>query len=911
MESQYNPSEIETRWNEYWKTNKSFAPSGQGETYSIVIPPPNVTGALHLGHALNNTIQDILTRYKRKKGFDVLWIPGTDHAGIATQAVVEKRLLETEKKTRHDIGRKKLVEKIWNWKDEYEERICNQLKMLGCSCDWDHQRFTLDEMCTKAVRHTFFHLFKKGLVYRGKRLVNWDAHLQTAVADDEIYYETVPGHMWYFKYPLSDGSGHLPVATTRPETILGDTAVAVHPDDERYKHLIGQMLMVPFVNREIPIIADGQLVDPEFGTGCVKVTPAHDPNDYDTGLRHDLPMINILEDNGFINQEGGPYAGLERYKARKKIVEDLESEGLLTKVDDHEIQLGHSDRSKTPIEPYLSDQWFVAMSKMADQALDVVRKEKVKFTPKRYAKTYLDWLGEKRDWCISRQLWWGHRIPIWYCDTCTEEELRNAFGNQENIHWINTPKGFLICIQEGDLDTSTLKGHTLRQDDDVLDTWFSSALWPMSTLGWPESTSDLSKYYPTSILITGRDIISLWVARMVIFGLENMKEIPFHDVFINPTILDGKGQRMSKSKGNGVDPLDIISKYGTDALRFTMTQLCTENQDAKLPVTPEKQADGSVINTSERFEQGRNFANKLWNACRFVHPHLADKTKDTIDESLLALEDKWILSRINSTVKSIESCLDNYRFAEAMQILYHFTWDDFCSRYLEIRKKVLTAEGSSDLKDNVLNVFLEVLNTLLNILNPIMPFITEELNAILFGNESDVVSGAWPEYSDALIDLNIEASFQSVFNIVEGVRSIRGQYSISPAKELECKVLINSKASAQQALENKNIIGVMGKLSDLEIGNTVEKPGFSATHIIPNGEIYIPLEGILDKDKELDKLNKELEKAEKFAAGIEKKLSNERFVNNAPTNVVQNEKEKLKNQLEIIEKCKKSISELA
>jgi valyl-tRNA synthetase len=627
METRYNPSDVESSWHKNWNDKHAFRPNGTGESYSIVIPPPNVTGALHLGHALNNTVQDILVRHARKLGKNTLWVPGTDHAGIATQAVVEKRLLELEGKNRHDIGREALVGRIWDWKEEYEARITNQLKMMGSSCDWERQRFTLDPMCAQAVRHTFFNFFQKDLIYRGKRLVNWDTHLQTAVADDEIYHETVQGSMYHFKYVLADGSGFLPVATTRPETMLGDSAVAVHPEDVRYQAFIGKMLTVPFVNRQIPVIADAELVDPAFGTGCVKVTPAHDPNDYQTGLRHNLPQINIMTTAGLVNENGGEFEGLTFPKARKAIVKGLEELGLLIEIKDHEMQVGHSDRSKTPIEPFLSNQWFVAMGDLAQKALDVVENGTIKFTPERYSKTYMDWLGEKRDWCISRQLWWGHRIPIWYADGPNDHEMKTAFGHRDDVVYklAENGKTWLICVENGELEVDELPGFSLTRDDDVLDTWFSSALWPHSTLGWPLQTSDLSTWYTTSVLVTSRDIISLWVARMVITGLENVGKIPFDRVYIHPKILDGEGKTMSKSRGNGVDPLDIIEKYGTDALRWTMCGMCTDNQDARLPVKPEVLEDGRTINTSEKFETGRNFANKLWNAVRFVHPHLEVK----------------------------------------------------------------------------------------------------------------------------------------------------------------------------------------------------------------------------------------------------------------------------------------------
>lgn len=916
METRYNPQEVEARWHSEWNKKKSFTPSGKGTPFSVVIPPPNVTGALHLGHALNNTIQDILVRYHRKLGCDTLWIPGTDHAGIATQAVVEKRLLQDEKKTRRDIGREALVERIWKWKEEYEARITKQLKSIGSSCDWDRQRFTLDPVCAKAVRHAFFNLFQKGLIYRGKRLVNWDTHLQTAVADDEIYYETVKGFFWTFKYPLADGSGYIPVSTTRPETILGDTALAVHPDDPRYQKYIGKMLKVPFTDRVIPVIADGLLVDPEFGTGSVKVTPAHDPNDYATGLRHKLPMINIMNDDGSLNENAGAFCGLKGAKAREAVVKGLEELGLLIKVEDHEMQVGHSDRSKTAIEPYLSDQWFVKMDSLAERAMQAVQNKEIKIYPERYAKNYLDWLGEKRDWCISRQLWWGHQIPIWYSATATEEDLKKAFENRKDVFYTKKEQGgWLICSQEADLQENEIPGHHLVRDPDVLDTWFSSALWPHSTMGWPESTPELAKYYPTSVLVTSRDIITLWVARMVIFSQENMGTIPFKRVYIHPKIMDGQGRTMSKSLGNGVDPMDIEEKYGTDALRFVMASLCTDNQDVRLPVKKEKQEDGHEINTSEKFEIGRNFSNKIWNACRFLYPHLeqAGALKGTplvINQDLFALEDRWILSRLNSTIQDATAMIEEFRFAELSQFLYRFVWDDVCSRYLEIKKAVINREELDAEKINAMALLASVLRQVIDLLHPVMPFITEELNAILFPDSEIVISRAWPKADQTLIDSNIEKSFDQAFAVVENVRGVRGRYGVSPATKLKAVISTENEETQNALINCELIITELGGLESLNIGVHAAKPKFSASNVIPGGEMYIPLEGILDPVAEKSRLEKEIEKAKDFSANLTRKLSNEAFVSKAPKAVLDGERQKLATQQDIIEKCQKALDEL-
>ncbi len=913
METRYNHKEIESKWLKNWDEQKNFKPASDAnatakeqEHFSIVIPPPNVTGALHLGHALNNTIQDILIRYNRKLGKNALWIPGTDHAGIATQAVVEKRLFQDEKKTRHDLGREELVKRIWKWKDEYEARITSQLKLLGSSCDWDRQRFTLDPICAKAVRYAFFNLFKKGFIYRGKRLVNWDTHLHTAVADDEIYHETVKGHFWTFKYPLADGSGYIPVATTRPETILGDTAVAVHPEDERYKKFIGKTLLVPFVNREIPVIADAILVDREFGTGSVKVTPAHDPNDYATGLRHNLPMLNILNEDGSLNENAGEFKGLKGEKARAAVVEGLEKSGLLLKVEDHEMQVGKSDRSKTIIEPYLSDQWFVKMDKLAERAMQAVENGEVKFTPARYAKNYLNWLGEKRDWCISRQLWWGHQIPIWHVEKLrvesgelrVEEILKKCFLNRSDIHFYQAENGdWLVCSLEKDLREDEFEGLNLIRDPDVLDTWFSSALWPHSTMGWPGETEDLKDFYPTSVLVTARDIISLWVARMVIFSQENLGKIPFDNVYINPTILDGLGRRMSKSLGNGVDPLDIIEKYGADALRFVMCSMCTENQEARLPVKKEILEDGREINVSEKFEIGRNFGNKLWNAARFLSSYIVGSGEWGVG-SCAKLEDRWVLSRLNTVVRQIQNAFENYRFSEYAAVIYHFVWDDLCSRYLEIKKGEISKESSALLSHS--------LYTVLDLLHPIMPFITEELNSILFPNSQRVILRQWPKANENLIDAEIEKQFEDIFAIVEVIRSVRGRYSIAPSQK------ITAVASTSANLENcKNMIKDLSGLSDFEFGENLPKPAFSASAVIAGGEVFVPLEGILNEETEIARLNKEVEKAESFIISLNKKLSNENFVKNAPAAVIDGERQKLATQQDIVEKSKAALKELA
>jgi len=745
----YNPASVEDRIYRAWEKSGHFKPRSDapGEPYTIVMPPPNVTDRLHLGHALNNTLQDILTRWRRMQGRKTLWLPGTDHAGIATQAVVERRMFEEEGKTRHDIGRDGLVERIWAWRKRSGDLILEQLKRIGCSCDWSRTRFTLDEVCARAVRTAFFRMFADGLIYRGLRLVNWDTHLQTAVADDEVYHETVDGYLWHIRYPVKDAPGEfVTVATTRPETMLGDTAVAVHPDDERYKHLIGKAVVLPLVDRELPVIADGLLVDPKFGSGCVKVTPAHDPNDYEVGLRHNLEMINILTPDGHINANGGPYQGLDRYEARRKVVEDLQAQGLLERIEPYRTEIGHSDRSKTPIEPYLSDQWFVAMADLAERAMEAVRDGRVTFHPDRYTRTYLDWLSQKRDWCISRQLWWGHRIPVWkgpagsdLLDASRATEAtpdkpalwrQEVAGTEVAVRQVVEEDGPVayVCVPHGCTETEKrLEAAGFVQDPDVLDTWFSSALWPFSTLGWPEPTDDVATFYPTDVLVTAREIITLWVARMVMMGLynkpradlEDHAQVPFSHVYIHAMIQDGEGRPMKKSLGNGVDPLDIVATHGADALRFTLAWMTTETQDVRMPVVTDP-ATGR--NTSPKFDQGRNFCNKVWNAVRFALMNLEDAGKAAFDPSHLHLEDCWILSQLEKTRAFIDKELGAFHFQASLAGLYHFFWGSVCDLYLEAIKWRLR---DSDERPTAQRVLAYVLDQSLRLMHPYMPFITE------------------------------------------------------------------------------------------------------------------------------------------------------------------------------------------
>ncbi|MBI1914740.1 MAG: valine--tRNA ligase [Planctomycetes bacterium] len=968
LPKQYDPHEAQRRWLAFWDDKGYFhsRPDPSREMFSIVIPPPNVTGALHMGHALNNTLQDVLTRWHRARGDNTLWLPGTDHAGIATQAVVERRLRDEEKKTRHDLGRDELVRRIWQWKEQYEARILNQLKQLGCSCDWARTRFTLDEVCARAVRVTFFKMFKDGYIFRGKRLVNWDTQLQTSVADDETFHETVKGGFWTFKYPVKGTNEFIRFSTTRPETMLGDTAVAVHPSDARYQHLIGKTVTIPLVNRDIPIIADGLLVDPSLGTGCVKVTPAHDHNDYACGVRHKLPMINILNPDGTINDNGGPYAGMDRFAARQRVTEDMEKLGLFEGREDRDIDIAHSDRSKTPIEPYLSDQWFVKMGDrdegkpgLAQTAMDAVTSGRVKFFPDRYAKTYLDWLGEKRDWCISRQLWWGHRIPIWYVH-CPEAELKRAFAGRDDVCWrLDEENGqWLVCALE-DLPADVLgPKYPLEQDPDVLDTWFSSALWPHSTLGWPEPTAELRYYYPTSVLVTSRDIITLWVARMVMTGLYNVGDVPFRHVYIHPKILDGFGETMSKTKGNGIDPLDIIDRYGTDALRFGMVHMATETQDSRMTVSnvcphcdalvPVKRehmymrtrkvtcpeckkafrpggpwpAEDSELPTakqaSEKFEVGRNFANKLWNAARFLLLNLDGYTPGALRVEELPIEDRWILSRLAATTKAVTEQLEGYHFADVARTIYDFTWSEFCDWYVEMSKGRLR---DPDKRATAQRVLVGVLDAILRLVQPIMPFVAESIWEVL--NEAaferglpapepsaeSVTIAPWPEFPAAWQDVGMEQRIARLQDLVRAVREVRNRYTIDNRTPLDAFIRCG-EAVAEDFRQLAPFITLLAGAGQLEIGPAVAKPSQAATHVHPDFEAYVSLAGLIDVPAEIARLERQLEEKRKFLQGARAKLDNMNFINKAPAEVVQELRDRVAEVEKQIQAIEQNLHEL-
>ncbi|WP_153559266.1 valine--tRNA ligase [Roseimaritima sediminicola] len=997
-----------------WEQAECFAAevNPDRKPYTIVIPPPNVTGALHMGHGLNNTLQDILIRMQRMRGFEALWMPGTDHAGIATQAVVERRLKETEGKTRHDLGREALIERIWQWKDQYEARILGQLKRMGCSCDWRRTRFTLDERCASAVRATFFDLFSKQLIYRGKRLVNWDTFLQTAVSDDEVFNETVKGHFWHFRYQVIDPQPGEPtevtIATTRPETMLGDTAVAVHPDPagaldaveadlrerlesaaakekpaiqdqldeiqrrrtEMLPELLqlcrmaadGRMLMLPLLDRPIRLVAD-QWAKPELGSGCVKITPAHDPNDYEVGLRCELPMINILNPDGTLCETAGKYQGLTIKQARKAVVADLDALGLLGDIEDRDIELPHSDRSKTPIEPYLADQWFVKMDTLAQSAMDAVSDGRVSISPDRYEKGYLDWLSEKRDWPVSRQLWWGHRIPIWTRSGLSDQELASlekdlqALGDDSQLSYRSEAGHMFVCLRrEDDGLERQLEELGFEQDPDVLDTWFSSALWPHSTLGWPEQTEELQYFYPTNTLITSRDIISLWVARMVLMGLNNLGQVPFDRVYIHPTILDGHGERMSKSKGNGVDPLDVIDKFGPDAMRFGLARLATETQDVRLPVqfecphceklidqtkknrslpridcpecgkafstqwaeTAEDQALPRSAVVSERFENARNFVNKLWNASRFTLMNLEDFQPQTFAAEDLNVEDRWLLSRLASVTAEVSEALDAFRFSDAARTLYDFAWDDFCSFYVEIAKPRLNDAAE---RPKVQNMLVRGLDTLLRLLHPMMPFVTEQiwhhLNQLAPQRDPNaapapafIMQAAWPESVAEHRDETIEQQFARFQAVLGAIREIRSRQNIPPRETVPFAVRCDA-ASADLLRPMQDYFAAMahaqatlfGEAQAFETGVQVAIAGLDM-------DVYLDLEKFIDVEAELKRLGKLEERLEKQIGGKRNKLANESFVARAPEAIVQQERDSLAELEQQLEEVHANIAKM-
>ena len=869
----YDPKEFEDRIYKTWEEKKYFTPKvdKSKKPFTIVMPPPNITGQLHLGHAFDDTLQDMLIRFKRMQGYCTLWLPGEDHASIATEVKVANKLAE-EGYDKKEMGREAFLEKVWEWSDKYRATIRNQVKKLGVSADFTREAFTMDENLSAAVKHVFVKLYNEGLIYQGNRITNWCTHCQTALSDAEIEYEEQAGHFWHINYPLADGSGYLEIATTRPETLLGDSGVAVNPNDERYKHLIGKTVILPLVNREIPIVGD-DYVDLEFGTGAVKMTPAHDPNDFEVGKRHNLEIIRVMDDKGIINEKGGKYKGLDRYEARKAIVKDLEEAGLLVKVKDHAHNVGTHDRCGTTVEPIISKQWYVKMEELAKPAIEVVKNGETKFVPERFDKTYFNWMENIQDWCISRQLWWGHRIPVYYCQDCGE----------------------MMVLENAPTKCTKCGSTNIEQDKDVLDTWFSSALWPFSTLGWPNKTEDLEYFYPNSVLVTGHDIIFFWVARMIFSGLHCMGETPFHTVLIHGLIRDSQGRKMSKSLGNGVDPLEVIEQYGADALRFMIATGNAPGNDMRY--------------YPERVEASRNFANKIWNASRFVMMNLdkeiMNKYKDCKEYSLA---DKWILSQMNTLVKEVTENMEKYELGIAMQKVYDFMWTEFCDWYIELIKPVFYGEDEKA-KGVVYNVLNTVLVTGLKLLHPAMPFITEEIFTHLTDEET-IVNAPWPEFDEALVNKEAEDNMAYVIEAIKGLRNVRAEMNVPPSRK--AKVIAYIGEDAKEAFTNGTLyIEKLASASEVEfITDKSAVPANAVSLVVKGGELFMPLLDLVDKDKELDRLNKEVKKLEGEIERIDKKLGNQGFVAKAPEAVVNAEKEKRVKYVEMLEAVKVRIEAL-
>jgi len=880
----YEHKGMEEKWYSFWVEKGYFHADSESllPHYSIVIPPPNVTGALHMGHALNVTLQDIIIRWKRMSGYNVLWLPGTDHAGIATQNVVERQIAK-EGLTRHAIGREAFIERVWKWQEQYGRRIIHQLKRLGASCDWERERFTLDEGLSKAVREVFVRLYKEGLIYRGDYIINCCPRCQTALSDLEVDHEETKGKLYYIKYPFADEDGYIVVATTRPETLLGDTAVAVNNEDERYKGIAGRFLKLPILERRIPIVFD-ESVDMDFGTGAVKVTPAHDPNDFEIARSHNLPAIKVITEDGKMSKEAGPYKGQERFKCRENIIKDLKAMGLLVQIKEHTLGLGHCYRCKTIVEPYLSKQWFVKMKSLSEEAIKAVRDGNIKIIPSGWENSYFDWLDRVRDWCISRQIWWGHRIPAWYCREMRNEKCRMQDGI---IVSIDIPEKCPYC-----------GSGELIQDEDVLDTWFSSALWPFSTLGWPDETKDLKVFYPTNVLITGFDIIFFWVVRMVIMGMKFMENIPFKEVYIHALVRDVLGQKMSKSKGNVVDPIEMIDKYGTDAFRFTLAAFAAQGRDIKF--------------SEERVEGYRHFVNKIWNAFRFIFLNKKEQEFAGLTQELphlnLSLADRWILSRLSTVAFEVNMALGQYRFNDAAGTLYQFLWHEFCDWYLEMAKPALY-EDNEERKKAALSTLIYTFEVSLRLLHPIMPFLTEELWQYLPHQVESICIAKYPGQEDGIVDKDAEDKMTFVMDAVTGIRSIRGELNLPPSLELQAVIRV-SDGARQTIEENMVYVTKLAKARDVKIGPDVQKPRGSATAIKPSMEIFVPLKGILDVKAEMARLNKEVKKLKGSFIFIQKKLSNEEFLAKAPKEIVEKDKGKHRELSEKIEKIQLSIEKL-
>lgn len=872
----YDPASVEKKWYEFWEKNRYFhaEPEPGKKPFSIVIPPPNITGKLHMGHALDNTLQDILIRWHRMMGDNTLWMPGYDHAGLATQIKVEEVLKKEEGKTRFDLGREEFVKRVWAWKEEYGDRIINQLKCLGISCDWERKRFTMDEGCSRAVRETFVSLFEKGLIYKGTRITNWCVNCHTALSDIEVEHEDTPGHLWYVRYPVvGEEDTYLTIATTRPETIPGDTAVAVNPEDERYAKLIGKTLRLPILNREIPVIADSY-VDTKFGTGAVKITPSHDPNDYEMGLRHNLPEIVVIGKDGIMTEEAGPFAGLERYECRKQIVARLKEEGYLVKIEEHSHAVGHCQRCHNIVEPLVSTQWFVKMQPLVKAAVDCVTDGRTQFVPERFTKNYTGWMENIHDWCISRQIWWGHRIPVWYCDDCGE-----------------------MSASRTDLEKCPKCGSThIHQDEDALDTWFSSALWPFSTMGWPDNTELLKQFYPTSVLVTGYDIIFFWVARMLIMGMEFMKEIPFEKVFIHGLVRDSQGRKMSKSLGNGIDPLEVIEKYGADTLRFMLITGNTPGNDMRF--------------YWERVEGTRNFANKIWNASRFALMNMEGYDKDA-ELAPYTLADKWILSRLQDTVKDVTGLLERFELGEAGRAIYDFIWSEVCDWYIEIAKPRLYNKEAAAERATAQHILATVLVSAMKLLHPYMPFITEEIYQCLPHEAESIMISKWPVVDESLVDPEAERGMNAIMDSIKAIRNMRAEVNANPGKKIPAIMLV-SEDLREVVAHNDSYIKLLGGIDNLELRTlNGEKPENAMAAVVTGIEVYLPLAGLIDVEKETQRLSKELAAMEKDLQRAGGKLNNAGFLAKAPEDVIAKERAKYEELSGKIEAVKKRIAYLA
>ncbi|NMA95405.1 MAG: valine--tRNA ligase [Clostridiales bacterium] len=871
----YDPKKVEDKTYDMWMDRGYFRAEidNEKEPYCIIMPPPNITGSLHIGHALDGTLQDILTRWKRMEGYSALWLPGTDHASIATEVKIIEQMAK-EGITKNDLGREGFLERAWEWKEKYGGQIVEQFKKLGSSCDWSRERFTMDEGCSEAVTEVFIRLYEEDLIYRGDRIINWCPDCKTALSDAEVEHEEDDGNFWHIKYPVVDSDRYLTIATTRPETMLGDTAVAVHPDDERYKDLIGKTAMLPLMDREIPIIAD-DYVDSEFGTGIVKITPAHDPNDFEIGLRHGLEQIRIMDDGGNMNENAGIYEGMDRYEARRKIVEDLKELKLLKKVEDHRHNVGHCYRCSSTVEPIISRQWFVKMKPLAKPAIEEVKNGNIKFVPQRFEKIYFNWMENIRDWCISRQLWWGHRIPAYYCNDCDETVVSSTAP-------VKCPK----CGSK-----------SFKQDEDVLDTWFSSALWPFSTLGWPEQTEDLKYFYPTDVLVTGYDIIFFWVARMIFSGLEHMDEIPFEYVFIHGMVRDAKGRHMSKSLGNGIDPLEVIDKYGADALRLSLVTGISPGNDMRFHW--------------EKVEASRNFTNKIWNAARFILMNIEDNAShiQPIDTENLELSDRWILSKYNNLVAEVTENMERFELGIAAQKIYDFTWSEFCDWYIELAKPRLYGEDVKD-KEIAISTLVYVLSNTLKLLHPFIPFVTEEIWQHLPQAEESIMISKWPEFNRQLVDSDAQGKMEEIMDVIRAIRNIRAELEVPMSRK--AKLNIVAKEGWQDIFEQNQIyFTTLAGIEEMTVGKYSEELAKNtATAVTTNAQIFMPLEDLIDFETELKRLNAEKQKLEKEVQRCQGKLGNAQFIENAPSHIVEKERKKSEEYEQMLANVLRQIDEI-